>query len=139
MTFLKWHWNTFYFLRFNVLKKWKQWRSNLPLPWRITFVFHYIIYLPFLLFLFIYIIFREPFLPGSPKYVRKWWIIVMLKGFVAGKLSPLRGSEKVLGIKLSSDSTAPWQESEKRSPRFLILLLIFKYNFSHFSVNHSSL
>ena len=97
MTSPKWHWNNVLFSKISLsLKKEKNENNkegNSPLPERITSLFflNYIIYLSFLLFLFICILFRELFLPRSPKYVMKWWIILKLKGFVARKISPLRG------------------------------------------------
>ena len=96
MTSPKWHWNNILFSEISLpLKKGKDENNkegNSPLPERITSLLkNYIIYLSFLLSLFICIVFRELFLPASPKYVMKWWIILKLKGFVARKISPLRG------------------------------------------------
>lgn len=99
-----------------ILLSLKDGKKKSPLPSR-GHSFHFSLHntrLSFILFLFTCIIFRELFLPGSPKYVMKWWIILMPRGFVPGKVSPLRGSESMLDIKITSNFTVSWQESRRK-------------------------
>lgn len=58
------------------------------------------------------IIFGKVLFPASPKSVMRWRMIWTRRGFVAGKISPLRGSEEVIDTKLMADLTDARQESK---------------------------
>lgn len=60
------------------------------------------------------IIFGKVLFPASPKSVMRWRMIWTHRGFVAGKISPLRGSKGVIDTKLMADLTDARQESKKK-------------------------
>lgn len=59
------------------------------------------------------IIFGKVLFPASPKSVMRWRMIWTRRGFVAGKISPLRESEGVIDTKLMANLTDARQESKR--------------------------
>lgn len=75
---------------------------------------HHVMDLFFSTAVFTCIIFGEVLFPGSPKSVTRWRMIWTCRVFVAGKISPLRGSEGVRDTKLMLDLTDVRQESKRK-------------------------
>lgn len=131
--FPKWCWTSILFSKIvlSFKKKKKREKRNSPLLERAWPSFSLCDGSFFSTAVFTCIIFGEVLFPGSPKSVTRWRMIWTCRVFVAGKISPLRGSEGVRDTKLMLD------HPKGRSPGPYIFLLIFKHNF-HINVKDSS-
>lgn len=119
---------TFHFLKFYYPFKRKR-KGKFPFAGQsVAFILSVWWIFPFLRCLYC-IIFGKVLFSASPKSVMRWRMIWTCRGFVAGKISPLRGSEGVIDTKLMADLTDVRQESKREVTWALEFSAHFKHNF----------